>query len=157
MFNWEISEKVIHTLELKIFRQNGVDSSILRNHGFLHIESCLPKLTSLWCYKNLQKTFMQLQNYFFCYTCINTTIKCLKFLWNCMLITSVNACAWYHNTLLTSTCFDHSSNRHTFCFKLKYGFAVRHIFIGKRFLGLRIIPFNLESQQWRLGVQGYLC
>jgi hypothetical protein len=63
----KISEKLIHTLELKIFRQNGVlIRSILRDHGYLHFESHLHKLTSLWDVVKIRRKHCS-KSYFFNY------------------------------------------------------------------------------------------
>jgi hypothetical protein len=140
MLNRKISEKLTHTLELKIFRQDGVDSiNFTRPWVPPFWISSIQVNVTLGCYNNPQKTcksyFFSITKLFFCST--NITIICLIFfkIKFRMLTTSVSAQAWRHNTLLTSTSFvtfpasNGRSSKHTFCFALKHGYAVKHIIL----------------------------
>jgi hypothetical protein len=83
--------------------------SVSRDHGLLHFESRLSKLALLWDVTTIHRKHV---NYiFFNYITIFLFYKLYDnmpkkfFIKFCMLTTSVNAQAWRHNTLLTSTIF----------------------------------------------------
>ena len=97
MLNRKISEKLIHTLELKIFRQDGVDS----------INSTRPWVSPFWIssiqvnvtlgfYNNPQKTcrsyFFSITKLFVCFT--NTTIICLNFFNKILYAYNVRKRSW---------------------------------------------------------------